>query len=559
MIKDWITSHIDFDKIKDLSNVLSVSDEIAKLLLLRGVSNYSEAESFFRPNIDKLHDPFEMKDMRSAVERIELAIERKERVLIYGDYDVDGTTAVSMMFDFFSDYFSDLAYYIPDRYTEGYGVSIQSIDYAKKNEFTLIIALDCGIRAVKQIEYANDLNIDYIICDHHNPGEIIPSAKAILNPKQSSCNYKFKELSGCGVGFKLIQAFCIQRGIKTDQLIPLLDLLAISIAADIVPIIDENRILMFCGLRQINSSPRAGIKSLINLAKKDNDIKISDILFGIAPLINAAGRILHGKHAVEVLVEKDKSKAMTYASKINEHNSARKNLDKSITEEALKLVDVSKKSTVLFSKKWHKGVVGIVASRVIETFYKPTIILVEKNGILTGSARSVHDFDIYSAINKCSYLCENFGGHKYAAGLTIKKEKINEFIIKFEEIVSEKIKQSQLTPRLNIDLEIALEKIDSKFFRILKQFEPFGPKNPNPKFVSENILINNYRAIGMDKSHLKCVVDNGKGLKIEAIGFGLAKKIEFINKSKDVSICYSLSENIWNSKVTNQLIIHDIK
>lgn len=304
MSKEWITPNIDFEKAVDLSNSLSVSHDIAKLLLLRGVSNYSEAENFFRPNINQLHNPFDMKDMNLAIERIELAIQRNERVLIYGDYDVDGTTAVSMMFDFFSKYFSFLDYYIPDRYSEGYGVSIKSIDFAKKNEFTLIIALDCGIRAVKQIEYANDLNIDYIICDHHNPGEIIPAAKAILNPKQLSCNYKFKELSGCGVGFKLIQAFCIKRNINSNKLTPLLDLLAISIAADIVPIVDENRILMFYGLQQINRSPREGIKALINSAKKDKEIKISDILFGIAPLINAAGRILHGKHAVEVLVEK---------------------------------------------------------------------------------------------------------------------------------------------------------------------------------------------------------------------------------------------------------------
>jgi single-stranded-DNA-specific exonuclease len=559
MSKEWITPNIDFEKAVDLSNSLSVSHDIAKLLLLRGVSNYSEAENFFRPNINQLHNPFDMKDMNLAIERIELAIQRNERVLIYGDYDVDGTTAVSMMFDFFSKYFSFLDYYIPDRYSEGYGVSIKSIDFAKKNEFTLIIALDCGIRAVKQIEYANDLNIDYIICDHHNPGEIIPAAKAILNPKQLSCNYKFKELSGCGVGFKLIQAFCIKRNINSNKLTPLLDLLAISIAADIVPIVDENRILMFYGLQQINRSPREGIKALINSAKKDKEIKISDILFGIAPLINAAGRILHGKHAVEVLVEKDVSKATVYAEKINEHNSVRKGLDKSITEEALLLVDNSKKSTVLFSDKWHKGVVGIVASRVIETFYKPTIILVEKNGILTGSARSVHDFDIYSAINECAYLCDNFGGHKYAAGLTIKKENINEFIDKFEQVVSEKIKKSQLMPRLNIDLEAKLEKIDAKFFRILKQFEPFGPKNPNPKFVSKDILIKDYRAIGKDKSHLKCIVDNGKGLIIEAIGFGLANKIDYINKTNELSICYSLSENVWNSKVTNQLILHDIK
>lgn len=559
MISKWKISEPNLIKSRNLSESLEVSLEIAKLLILRNIETFSQAKSFFRPQLNNMHDPFKMKGMQKAVDRIILAIQKKQKVLIYGDYDVDGTTAVSLVFEFFRDKILDIDYYIPDRYTEGYGVSMASIDYAKKNNYSLIIALDCGIRAVEQVDYAHKKNIDFIICDHHNPGDQLPLAIAILNPKQADCTYPFKELSGCGVGFKLVQAYCISQNIDLDSTIHLLDLLAISIAADIVPINGENRTLMFFGLKQLNSKPRPGLLALINIAEKKNEIKISDILFGIAPLINAAGRIIHGKKAVQVLIEKKISQANIYAKEIKENNNTRKELDKSITEEAIKKIDSHKKSTVLYSSKWHKGVVGIVASRVIEKFYKPTIILVEKDGMLTGSARSVHDFDIYQAINECAYLCEKFGGHKYAAGLSIKKENIEAFILKFEEVVSRDIKDDQLNMKFNIDLEISLAQINNKFFRLIKQFAPFGPINPNPKFISKNVNLNSCRAIGQDKSHLKCIASDNLGFQIEAIGFGLATKLPLLNNSLTVSICYGITENIWNGKTTNQIIIYDIR
>ena len=559
MISKWKISEPNLIKSRNLSESLEVSLEIAKLLILRNIETFSQAKSFFRPQLNNMHDPFKMKGMQKAVDRIILAIQKKEKVLIYGDYDVDGTTAVSLVFEFFRDKILDIDYYIPDRYAEGYGVSMASIDYAKKNNYSLIIALDCGIRAVEQVDYAHKKNIDFIICDHHNPGDQLPLAIAILNPKQADCTYPFKELSGCGVGFKLVQAYCISQNIDLDSTIHLLDLLAISIAADIVPINGENRTLMFFGLKQLNSKPRPGLLALINIAEKKNEIKISDILFGIAPLINAAGRIIHGKKAVQVLIEKKISQANIYAKEIKENNNTRKELDKSITEEAIKKIDSHKKSTVLYSSKWHKGVVGIVASRVIEKFYKPTIILVEKDGMLTGSARSVHDFDIYQAINECAYLCEKFGGHKYAAGLSIKKENIEAFILKFEEVVSRDIKDDQLNMKFNIDLEISLAQINNKFFRLIKQFAPFGPINPNPKFISKNVNLNSCRAIGQDKSHLKCIASDNLGFQIEAIGFGLATKLPLLNNSLTVSICYGITENIWNGKTTNQIIIYDIR
>lgn len=559
MISKWKISEPNLIKSRNLSESLEVSLEIAKLLILRNIETFSQAKSFFRPQLNNMHDPFKMKGMQTAVDRIILAIQKKQKVLIYGDYDVDGTTAVSLVFEFFRDKILDIDYYIPDRYAEGYGVSMASIDYAKKNNYSLIIALDCGIRAVEQVDYAHKKNIDFIICDHHNPGDQLPLAIAILNPKQADCTYPFKELSGCGVGFKLVQAYCISQNIDLDSTIHLLDLLAISIAADIVPINGENRTLMFFGLKQLNSKPRPGLLALINIAEKKNEIKISDILFGIAPLINAAGRIIHGKKAVQVLIEKKISQANIYAKEIKENNNTRKELDKSITEEAIKKIDSQKKSTVLYSSKWHKGVVGIVASRVIEKFYKPTIILVEKDGMLTGSARSVHDFDIYQAINECAYLCEKFGGHKYAAGLSIKKENIEAFILKFEEVVSRDIKDDQLNMKFNIDLEISLAQINNKFFRLIKQFAPFGPINPNPKFISKNVHLNSCRAIGQDKSHLKCIASDNLGFQIEAIGFGLATKLPLLNNSLTVSICYGITENIWNGKTTNQIIIYDIR
>ena len=411
----------DQKSVQKLAKDLGVNHIVAHLLVLRGIENFDDAKLFFRPELKHLHDPFLMKNMQDAVDRIEKAIANKEKVLVYGDYDVDGTTSVAMMYSFLKRFFADIEYYIPCRYEEGYGISLKGIDYAKKNNFSLIIALDCGIRAFDQVDYANEKEVDFIICDHHNPANKIPKAVAILNPKQSDCNYPYKELSGCGVGFKLIQAYSQKNNIDFSEISEYLDLLTVSIGADIVPMTGENRVFSYFGLKQINTHPRVGLKALMDIANKIKELSISDVVFGIAPRINAAGRIEHAKKAVEILVEQDLDRAKKLASFIEENNVTRRNLDQNITKEALEMIDENKKSTVVFSKNWHKGVVGIVASRVIESHYKPTIVLAEKDGILTGSARSVHDFDLYEAISKCAYLCENFGGHKYAAGLSIKK------------------------------------------------------------------------------------------------------------------------------------------
>ena len=445
----WNIQNLDTKQVKQLAEELGVNEIVAHLLVLRGITNYEDAKKFFRPQISHLHNPFLMKGMQDAVDRIELALKKGEKILIYGDYDVDGTTSVSMMFCFLSRFTDKIGYYIPDRYDEGYGISFKGIDFAQTEEYSLIIALDCGIRAVKQIEYASVKEIDFIICDHHTPGVNIPRAISILNPKQEDCNYPFKELSGCGVGFKLIQAISEQRDIDFNEIGEYLDLLAVSIGADIVEMTDENRVLAFFGMKIINQSPRSGLKALIEKSGKTGVLSISDVVFGIAPRINAAGRIKHGNYAVELLTEMDFDSAVEFAEGIENHNIERKELDQNITKEALEMIDENKKSTVVYSKSWHKGVVGIVASRLIEKHYKPTIVLSEKDGELTGSARSVKDFDLYSAIAKCEHLCEKFGGHKYAAGLSIKKDNLAQFIDTFEKAVIESISEDQLTPKIN--------------------------------------------------------------------------------------------------------------
>ena len=475
MIKNWIIKDADKDIINELSQTLNVSEIIAHLLTLRGIQNFEQAKKFFRPKLSDLHDPFLMKNMNSAIKRIEHAIVNKEKILVYGDYDVDGTTSVSMMFNFLKKQTVEVDYYIPCRYKEGYGISLNGIDYAHNNNFSLIIALDCGIRANKQIEYANTKQIDFIICDHHTPSNKIPSAYSILNPKQTDCQYPYKHLSGCGVGFKLIQAFCIYKNLPLDEAYAFLDLVTVSIGADIVPINGENRVLAFYGMQQINSNPSIGVKTLTKVLKS-KDIKMSDVIFGIAPRINAAGRIDHAKKAVDLLVEKDFNRANLILNEIEKNNDTRKEIEKKITEDAVSKVDNLKKSIVVYSNKWHKGVVGIVASRIVEKFYKPTIVLVEQDGLLVGSARSVNKFDVYEAINKCSHLLEKFGGHKYAAGLSIKKEKINLFISAFENAVSQMIKPEHLYPNLYIDMQIKTTEINHKLFRIIQQFAPFGAK-----------------------------------------------------------------------------------
>lgn len=561
MEKNWKIKETDKKRVNDLAESLAISISIAHLLILRGVTTFDLAKQFFRPDFSQIHNPFLMKDMQKAVDRIQQAIVNNEKVLIYGDYDVDGTTSVAMMHIFLKRLIKNIEYYIPCRYKEGYGISMQGIDYAKENKFSLIIALDCGIRAVKQIEYANEKEVDFIICDHHNPGSEIPNAAAVLNPKQEECNYPFKELSGCGVGFKLIQAISEKNDIPFEEITPFFDLLVVSIAADIVPMIDENRVFSFFGLKQINDNPRIGIKALMKIAKRKGKWIISDVIFSIAPRINAAGRIEHGKLAVDLLVEKNSETATNLAEGIEILNKKRRELDQEVTQEAIGMIDPNKKSTVVYASNWHKGVLGIAASRLIETYYKPTIVLAEKDGELTGSARSVKGFDLYNAILKCKKHLEKFGGHKYAAGLTVKKENLQGFIEAFEKIVAATITDEQLIPEVSIDMELELYDINDKFFRIIQQFAPFGPQNRMPVFTSKKVKDNGYGGlVGEDKTHLRLNIINENSSKpISSIGFGLAHYFENINNGEPFDICYSIDENIWNGRKNLQLKLRDIK
>ena len=551
----------DPSKIQSLQEDLGVNKLIASILVQKGIDTFQKAKRFFRPSIEDLNDPFLMKDMAKAVHRIEKAIEQKEKILVYGDYDVDGTTSVAMMYSFLSTIHHQRSFYIPDRYDEGYGISYKGIDFASREGFSLIICLDCGIKAIEKVSYAKDKGIDFIICDHHRPGNSVPNAVAILDPKQTDCEYPYKELTGCGVGFKLIQAYAQKNEISFDSLMPYLDLLAISIAADIVPITDENRVLAFYGLKQLNKNPRVGVKALIDVSNRKNELTISDVVFGIAPRINAAGRIHHAKKAVELLVENDQKKANEIAKSINEYNTNRKTLDEAITKEALTMVKKNHKSTVVFHKNWHKGVIGIVASRLIEHHYRPTIVFTESNGMLTGSARSVSGFDVYNAIESCSDFIVQFGGHKYAAGLSIKKEQLSAFSKKFEEIVSTTILDEQCAPEILIDAKIEVNEIDKKLVRILNQMEPFGPQNNRPVFCSNNIIDNGYgRLIGSDKSHIKLgITDHNKSNVIDAIGFRMAHKYPIIERGDSFDVCYVVEENEWNGAVNLQLRIKDIK
>ena len=559
MNKRWEVKKSDSVIVQKLAKDLDVSEIVAHLLALRGIKTFTEAKLFFRPELSHLHDPFLMKNMDLAVKRIETAISKKQKILVYGDYDVDGTTSVAMMYSFLKKYNQNIEYYIPCRYEEGYGISLKGIDYANANNFALIIALDCGIRDIEQIDYANEKGIDFILCDHHTPADKIPNAIAVLNSKQIDCNYPYKELSGCGVGFKLIQAYCINNDISFDEIIEYLDLLTVSIGADIVPMTGENRVFAFYGLKQIISTPRVGLKALMDAASKTKELTISDVVFGIAPRINAAGRIEHAKKAVEILVEKDYDRAKSFADGIEENNKTRKDLDQSITKQALEMVDENKKSTVVFSQKWHKGVVGIVASRLIESYYKPTIVLAENDGLLTGSARSVHDFDLYEAISKCAHLCQKFGGHKYAAGLSIKKENLHAFIIAFEKVVSETITEDQLSAKIEVDMEIDINDVDEKLFRIIKQFAPFGPLNLAPAFISKAVIDTGYgKKLGADKFHLRINAKTVTG-SIGGIGFGMGDFFDNIKDYQEFDICYTIEENEWNGKKSLQLMLADIK
>lgn len=538
------------------------------MLVQRGIKTYEAAKSFFRPTLQNLHDPFLMKDMDKAVNRIIRALNSNESLLIYGDYDVDGTTSVAMVYSYFKKYFTNIDYYIPDRYTEGYGISYKGIDYAAENGFRLIIALDCGIKAVDKIKYAKGKGIEFIICDHHNPGTITPMAEAVLDPKQPDCPYPYKELSGCGVGFKLIQAFHKKQGLPLSDIFVYLDLLAVSIASDIVPITGENRILAFYGLKQINENPSTGIKTIIKLSGiEGKNITIEDIVFKISPRINAAGRMKSGKKSVDLLISNDAEEAMIIGAKINDYNITRRNVDALITQEALTIIQSdpkmrNRKSTVLFNPDWHKGVIGIVASRLMDYYYRPTVILTKSNGMATGSARSVNGFDLYQAVESCSTLLENFGGHKYAAGLTLKLQNVALFQEKFEEVVSQTIHPEQLIPVVEIDTEISLKEIDGKFYRILQQFQPFGPENMTPVFLTENVSDNgDGKLVGSGSDHLKLyLVQEEDPYKVySAIGFQLGHLYDIITKGHAFDICYSIEENEFRGETNLQLNIKDIK
>ncbi len=562
MKKQWnLKPKADPKLIAQLQESLGVAKIVAQLLVQRGITDFKEAKSFFRPTYDQLHDPFLMKDMSLAVNRLKKALEQKENILIYGDYDVDGTTAVALMYSFLKSIHPNVAYYIPDRYSEGYGISYQGIDYAAQNNFSLIIALDCGIKAVDKVAYAQEKEIDFIICDHHRPGANVPKALAVLDPKQNDCNYPYKELSGCGVGFKLIQAYCQKNNIAFEKITHYLDLLVVSIAADIVPITEENRVLAHYGLKQLSTEPRKGLKALMEVSDKEKNLTISDVVFGLAPRINAAGRIEHGAKAVALLVQEDIEQARSMAQKVNEHNLKRRELDQSITQEALKMVIPNAKSTVVYQENWHKGVVGIVASRLIETHYRPTIVLTENNGMLAGSARSVKGFDVYNAIDSCSEYIEQFGGHKYAAGLTLKKENLAGFTAKFEEVVSATIQEEMLNPQISIDAELTISEINPKLYRILKQMAPFGPGNMSPTFMTQQVIDRGYgRKIGQEQTHLKLNVGDKESTQyLDCIGFGMADKFELIKEGQQFDIAYAIEENVWNGNVNLQLRLKDIR
>lgn len=569
MEKNWkIKKSGDIHLVEHLSKVLGIEVAISNLLVQRGIKTFDEARDFFRPQLSQLHDPFLMMDMDKAVNRIVRALKNHEKILIYGDYDVDGTTSVALVYSFLKKYSPFLTYYIPNRYHEGYGVSQKGIEHAIENKVSLIISLDCGIKAVEKVELAKSNGIDFIVCDHHYPGDIIPDAIAVLDPKRLGCLYPYKELSGCGVGYKLLQGFCYQQNIDVAELEQYLDLVAVSIASDIVPLTGENRTLAFFGLKKLNSSPCPGLKSIIILAGLETkDITVDDIVFKIGPRINAAGRIESGNKAVELLASDDSGMATSIGEVINDFNNTRKVIDITITTEALKLISSDpllkkKYSTVLFNPGWHKGVIGIVASRLIESYYRPTIILTESNGMATGSARSVDGFDLYQAIDSCSDLLENFGGHMFAAGITLKTSNVQAFRDRFEDVVSKSIKEDQLVPSIEIDTQLEFKEITPKFFRVLKQFQPFGPENMPPMFLTKNVVDNGYgRIVGNTSEHLKLeLIQEADPFRVyQAIAFQKSHMYEFIKKGNPFDICYSLEENEFRGNTSIQIRVKDIK
>jgi single-stranded-DNA-specific exonuclease len=561
--KRWILRQAPSDdQVLALAKDINVNVFLASILAQRGVHSFEQAKDYFRPSLSQLHDPFLMKDMDKAVERILAALKNEEKILVYGDYDVDGTTSVSMMFHFLSRFTSQLEYYIPDRHAEGYGVSYQGIDYAIDNGFTLIVTLDCGIKSVEHVDYAAKNKVDFIICDHHNPGSKVPSAFACLDPKQPDCPYPYKELSGCGVGFKLIQAFCLRQHIPFDSIAEYLDLVAISIASDIVPITGENRILTYFGLQRINTQHRLGIKALVEVSGYKKSLTVTDVVFGLGPRINAAGRIKHAKASVELLLASTTQKAIDFAREINQKNHQRRDLDSGTLIEAIALIEedaalVEAKSTVLFKNDWHKGVIGIVASKCIERYYRPTVILTESNGKATGSARTVNGFDLYEAISQCADLLEQYGGHTHAAGLTLPLENVPAFRDRFEEVVAKSIRPEQLIPTISIDVELPIDTISQKFYNVLAQMEPFGPGNMSPVFLTRKVKATNVKLL--KEEHLKFSITKSDGTSLDVIGFGFGGWFDAVHTGQLVDLCYSIDMNEFNGEANLQLMLKDVK
>ena len=582
----WIIAKdADKQEVRSLSESLGIDEVLANLLVQRGITSYEEAKNFFRPSLEHLHDPFLMKDMDKAVDRLQKAMNEGEKILIYGDYDVDGTTAVALIYTYLKNFVNKkrIEFYIPDRYDEGYGISYKGIDYAADNGFGLVIVLDCGIKAVEKIEYANQRGVDFIICDHHRPDEVLPNAVAVLDSKRPDCEYPYKELSGCGVGFKLITALSMRLGRPIEEVYELLDYVAVSIAADIVPITGENRVLAYFGLKQLNINPRPGIEAVLrqaNIGRRksvsevegeqqnalERALTISDLVFLIGPRINAAGRLEKAADSVRLLLATKYDHAEKLAASINDLNSKRREFDNAITEEALQMIDADEKlrnakSTVIFNENWHKGVIGIVASRLTDSYYRPTIVLTRSGNLITGSARSIKNFDIYDAIDDCSDLLEHFGGHKYAAGLSLKPENLEKFSERFEKYVSEHLEETDLTPELNVDIEMDFTNITPKFVRILKQFAPFGPGNLSPVFLTKNVVDAGFsRAVGNHK-HLKLSVmqQGNTDFVFSGIAFQKGELYDRIHDKEPFTMCYNIEENFWQGKTTLQLNVKDIK
>ena len=567
--REWtLRAPADPENVAQLSAELGVDPVLASLLINRGVRTFEEARSFFRPSLSALHDPFLMKDMDKAVARLEKAISGREKILVYGDYDVDGTTAVVLVYSFIRKLTPLVDFYIPDRYDEGYGVSRKGLDWASANDVKLVITLDCGIKAIDKVAYAADKGIDMIICDHHLPEEEIPAAAAVLDPKREDCNYPFDDLSGCGVGFKLVQAYSMHNNIDFETLLPLLDLLVVSIASDLVTVVGENRVLAHFGLKRLNEQPRIGLQAMINLANLEpGHISIDDIVFKIGPRINAAGRMETGRLAVELLTSRSLSEAMQIGEKINESNNERKNIDREITQEALDMVQTGNclcngSAMIVYNPEWNKGVVGIVASRLVEAYYKPTVVLTKSNGFVSGSARSISGFDLYGAIESCADLLENFGGHVYAAGLTLREENLPEFARRMDEYISAKIETEMMTPVIEVDSKLNFACITPKFFRILKQFQPFGPGNHNPVFLTENVYdAGTGRKVGAGGVHMKLdlIQEDQPYHQISSIAFNMAEHYDHIKEGNPFDICYSIVENYYRGNSSIQLRIKDLR